>query len=87
MEKNLKSLGITNLVPGDVYHAVSSDIGNVSYCCPTCYCTIGTAHLTDAQIHEEEFLSIVNSKEAYQLLHIAAKAMAMSAVDVFFENN
>lgn len=85
MKANLEDLGITKLVPGDLYHAVSSDIGNVSYCCPTCYCTMGTAHLTDAKIHEKEFLKIVNSQGAYQLLHIAAKAMAMSAIDVYLE--
>ena len=86
MKANLKELGIENLMPGDLYHAVSSDIGNVSYCCPTCYCTLGTAHLTHAKIHEKEFLKIVNSQGAYQLLHIAAKAMAMSAIDVYLEN-
>lgn len=86
MKANLEDLGITKLTPGDLYHAVSSDIGNVSYCCPTCYCTLGTANLTSARIHEKEFLEIVNSQGAYRLLHIAAKAMAMSAIDVYLEN-
>lgn len=86
MKANLEDLGITKLIPGDLYHAVSSDIGNVSYCCPTCYCTLGTANLTSARIHEKEFLEIVNSQGAYRLLHIAAKAMAMSAIDVYLEN-
>lgn len=86
MKANLENLGITKLTPGDLYHAVSSDIGNVSYCCPTCYCTLGTANLTSARIHEKEFLEIVNSQGAYRLLHIAAKAMAMSAIDVYLEN-
>lgn len=86
MKANLEDLGITKLTPGDLYHAVSSDIGNVSYCCPTCYCTLGTANLTSARIHEKEFLKIVNSQGAYRLLHIAAKAMAMSAIDVYLEN-
>lgn len=86
MKANLEDLGITKLTPGDLYHAVSSDVGNVSYCCPTCYCTLGTANLTSARIHEKEFLEIVNSQGAYRLLHIAAKAMAMSAIDVYLEN-
>ena len=86
MKANLEDLGITKLTPGDLYHAVSSDIGNVSYCCPTCYCTLGTANLTSARIHEKEFLKIVNSQGVYRLLHIAAKAMAMSAIDVYLEN-
>ena len=85
MKENLKLLGISDWTPGDRYHSGSTDIGNVSYCCPTCYCTIGTGHISAASAHEDEYLKVVNSKEGYQLLHIAAKAMAATALDVISE--
>lgn len=84
MKKNLTKLGITDLKQGDIYHCESTDIGNVSYCCPTCYTTLSTAHISDAGLHESGFIEVANSKEAHKLLHIAAKAMAMTAVDVVY---
>lgn len=85
MKVNLAALGITDWIPGDRYHSGSTDIGNVSYSCPTCYCTIGTGHISPASVHEEEYLRIVNSPEGYRLLHIAARAMAATALDVICE--
>lgn len=85
MKQNLATLGITDLKQGDIHHCESTDIGNVSYCCPTCYATLSTAHISDAGLHESGFIEVANSKEAYKLLHIAAKAMAMTAVDVVYK--
>jgi amidohydrolase len=82
MKENLKALGIEDLKDGDRYHCGSSDIGNVSYHCPTCYCKLGTGAFSDANIHEEAYLDVACSKEAHRLLHIAAKAMAACALDV-----
>ena len=82
MKANLKELGVTDWIPGDRYHSGSTDIGNVSYCCPTCYCTLGTGAFSPASPHEEEYLKVVDSKEAYGLIRIAAKAMAATALDV-----
>lgn len=84
MKRNLGKLGITDLAQGDIYHCESTDIGNVSYCCPTCYTTLSTAHISDAGLHESGFIEVANSSEAHKLLHIAAKAMAMTAVDVVY---
>ena len=85
MRENLLQLGISDFVPGDKYHAVSSDIGNVSYRCPTCYCTMGVAKYTDARLHEEAFLDFADSSKAHELLVLAAKAMGMSALDVMYQ--
>ncbi|MGN0465564.1 MAG: amidohydrolase [Lachnospiraceae bacterium] len=85
MKKNLANLGITDLRQGDIHHCESTDIGNVSYCCPTCYVTLSTAHISDAGLHESEFIEVANSKEVHKLLHIAAKAMAMTAVDIIYK--
>lgn len=83
IKKQLEELGITDLTDEDVYHSGSSDIGNVSYACPTSYSTLGVGHLTASGPHEEDFLRIVNSEGAHALLHIAAKAMAGAALEVF----
>lgn len=80
--ENLREQGVTDRVPGDPYHCGSSDIGNVSYHCPTCYCKLGTGHFSDADVHEEAYLDVVNSAEGNRLLHIAAKAMAATALQV-----
>lgn len=82
MKKNLAELGIDRLEKGDKYHCESTDIGNVSYICPTCYVTLSTLHISDAGLHEQEFLEVADSERAYKLLHVAAKAMAMTALDV-----
>lgn len=85
MKAQLRELGITEFKAGDIYHSGSSDIGNVSYACPTCYCEIGTGHLSDSNVHEEEYLKVVDSAGAHRLLHIAAKAMAGAALKVIME--
>lgn len=82
MKANLAELGITKLYKGDKYHCESTDIGNVSYKCPVCYTTLGTAHISDAGIHEQGFIDVAGSDGAKELMHIAAKAMAMTALDV-----
>ena len=82
MKEQLNGLGITEIYQGDRYHCGSTDIGNVSYACPTCYCHMGVSHLTKASAHEEDFLRIVDSEGAHELLHIAAKAMAGAALEV-----
>lgn len=85
MKKNLTSLGVTDWIAGDLYHAGSTDIGNVSYCCPTCYCELGTSAYTPANVHEEAYLEMVDSPQAYDLMRTAAKAMAMTALDAVAE--
>lgn len=82
MVANLAELGITDLAKGDIYHSGSTDVGNVTYHCPTCYAHLSLGAVTGAGCHEEEFLKYVNSAESNRLLHIGAKAMAATALDV-----
>ena len=82
MRRNLESLGVSEFTPGSVYKAGSSDIGNVSYACPTCYCYMGTRDYTSADTHDERFVEVVDSDFAHGLLHTAAKAMAATALEV-----
>lgn len=85
MRKNLADLGIQEFIPGDIYHSGSTDVGNVTYHCPVCYVHLGLSAVTNAGCHEEAFLPHVNSAESNRLLHIAAKAMALTALDVILQ--
>lgn len=82
MESHLRDLGITEFLAGDIYHSGSTDVGNVTYHCPVCYVHLGLGAVTSAGCHEEAILPHVNSAESNRLLHIAAKAMAATALDV-----
>lgn len=80
---NMMEQGIKEFVKEDIYHSGSTDIGNVSYACPTAYGYLGTAAYSPAQTHDAAFLDVANSEFAYGLLHKGAKIMAATALDVF----
>lgn len=80
--ENMIAQGVTEFVKEDIYHSGSTDIGNVSYACPTAYGYLGTMDYSPAQTHDVEFLDVANSKYAYELLHKGAKAMAATALEV-----
>lgn len=82
MRKHLEDFGITEFLEGDPYHCGSTDIGNVSYDAPTQYCTLTTISQGEGEPHDAAYLDRVNDAFAYKLLHIAAKSMAASALDV-----
>ncbi len=83
MKVNLESLGITKFKEANLLKSGSTDIGNVSYACPTCYCTLDTSAFSDAVTHDKAFLKVADSEFAHKLIHVAAKAMAMTALDVY----
>ncbi|MET0017600.1 amidohydrolase [Oscillibacter sp.] len=82
MQANLQRLGITDFRQDDLYHAGSTDIGNVSYHAPTCYGVLSTSAISNANPHDAAYLDVVDSSYAHKLLHTAAKAMAATALDV-----
>jgi amidohydrolase len=82
MQTNLTALGVTAFRQDDLYHAGSTDIGNVSYCAPTLYGVLSTSAVSDASPHDAAYLDVVDSPCAHELLHTAAKAMAATALDV-----
>ncbi|MBS7528061.1 M20 family metallopeptidase [Fusibacter paucivorans] len=86
LKNNMIAQGVEGFVTEDIYHSGSTDIGNVSYACPTSYGYLGTSAVTDAQPHDVAYLDIVNSPFAYELLHKGAKAMAATAIDVFCDD-
>lgn len=82
MQENLQCLSITDFRQDDLYHAGSTDIGNVSYHAPTFYGVLSTSAISDASPHDAAYLDVVDSPYAHKLLHTAAKAMAATALDV-----
>lgn len=82
MQANLQQLGISDFRQDDLYHAGSTDIGNVSYHAPTFYGVLSTSVISNANPHDVAYLDVVDSPYAHKLLHTAAKAMAATALDV-----
>ena len=80
MAANLDTLGVPYnkelKAPGG-----SSDLGNVSHVCPTCYVSMDVGNTDGSACHEEPFLTHVNSGEAYDKNLKAVKAMAATALD------
>ena len=84
LEENLQALGEKISVFQDPYAAAgSSDIGNTSYAVPLCYAYMGTGEYSDAKTHDAAFLSVADSDFAHAKIHVAAKAMAAAALEVF----
>lgn len=82
MREHLMEQGINDLRRKSVYGAGSTDIGNVSYACPTAYIELGTGAVSPCDCHDAGYLDVVDSDYAHRLLHQGAKAMAATALDV-----
>jgi len=83
MRENLKTLGETKFLPPTGQCSGSSDIGNVSRLCPTCYTEIATGMDNSVTAHMEKFLEVVVGPYADRSMSLASKAMAMTALDIF----
>ncbi|AZR73800.1 hypothetical protein BBF96_10630 [Anoxybacter fermentans] len=81
-EKNLRTLGITDILP---FHegSGSTDMGNVSQIVPSIhpYLAIGSKKLRG---HSREFADATISPEGLNTLKIAAKALAMTVLDLLY---
>lgn len=79
-EKNLRSLGVTDI--RDKEGLGSTDMGDVSQCCPTIhpYFPLTTKHLIG---HTIEFATATIQEEAYKGMKEACLAMALSCLDIF----
>ena len=82
LEKHLAELGETPVIPKKTMTG-STDIGNVTYEVPTAYAIMGTSEFSGARTHEAEFLAVADSGYAHRKLHVAAKAMAASALELY----
>lgn len=83
MVKNLKEVGIDNIITSGEGASGSSDIGNVSQICPTMYTEIALDIPEKCFVHDEAFLKYVDSDEAYDKLHKSIKAMCGVTLDIF----
>lgn len=80
--KNMEAQGIETFEKESIYHSGSTDIGNVSYACPTAYGYLSTSDFSPAEVHDAAFLDVAASPYADRLIHIGAKAMAATALEV-----
>ena len=79
-EKNLKTLGVTDIRDREGFG--STDMGDVSQCCPTIHPNfpLTTKHLVG---HTVEFATATIQEEAYKGMKEACLAMALSCLDIF----
>lgn len=80
-KKNLKMYGIKDFVEIKGSSG-STDLGNVSYVCPTMYGNIGVGD-GKTNPHEEKFLDYVNSVEAKEKALIVVQALTCSALELY----
>ena len=82
-EDNFKLYGMDNFLDKDnTLPAGSSDIGNVSYICPTIYAEIALDSPEPMILHTEKALGLVNSKYAYDKMNSVIKAFCSTIVDI-----
>ena len=79
-EKNLRTLGVTDIRDREGFG--STDMGDVSQCCPTIHPNfpLTTKHLVG---HTIEFATATIQEEAYKGMKEACLAMALSCLDIF----
>lgn len=61
----------------------STDLGNVSYICPTQYFEVAFPTTPPAHIHEAGILPHVDAAPAYEKLHAVIKSFASAALELF----
>ena len=85
---HFEDLGIEGFVPEEQYPGSgSSDIGNVSYICPTVYCEIALVGEGDpVVVHEKSALSLVNSPRASKLMEKVVRAYTYRAIDLCLDD-
>ncbi len=79
-EENLMENGILKVHREEISPG-SSDIGNVSYVCPTCYIEVGLDDV-NFRVHDREALKYADSHHAYTKLHQVIKGMSSMAIDL-----
>ena len=82
--RNLTTLGRESKEPPTPRALGSTDMGNVSVLLPTIHPSIAVAP-REVNIHTAEFARFAGSKEGDRALIDAAKAMAMTAVDILVD--
>lgn len=80
-KQNMQSLGRSIRLGGNTMMTFSTDVGNVSQLVPTIQPLVAIAP-QDIQLHTPEFAGVADSKDGLHGLLDAAKAMAMTVIDL-----
>ena len=84
-EENLQGLGIKVEKMGEHEGMGSSDIGNISQVVPTIHPCVFVGS-RDIVLHTKEFAEATISKNGVEAMMIAAKAVALTCVELFFNS-
>lgn len=88
MKNNLREVGISKfLSKEEAQPPGSTDLGNVSYKCPTLYVEVDLEGDRPFKVHEEEALKYVNSEYAYKKITQVINAMAFTALELYIDPN
>lgn len=86
--EHLKDVGITEfLSQEDAPPPGSSDVGNVSYICPTLYVELALPCGEELQVHNEDALELVNTREAYDKMFDTIIAYAGCSAELCLDKN
>ena len=80
-KENLAAVGSSIRLGANNLQTFSTDVGNVSPLVPTIQPLVGIAP-PDVQLHSPDFAAVAATEEALRTLLDAARAMAMTAVDI-----
>ena len=80
-QRNMESLGQDIPLGDETQWGGSTDVGNVSRILPTIHPLVEIA-ADDVLIHTPEFAKVASSEEGFKKMMVAAKAMAMTMVDL-----
>lgn len=87
VDQHLRAQGVIPTVSAEeaALLAGSTDIGNVSHVCPTCYFEVGLASPEPFEAHQESALSLVDSPYAYERLHQVVNTMAGMGLELILD--
>lgn len=81
--KHLVYAGISGFIPENEYPGSgSSDIGNVSYVCPTVYMEIAVSGDEPVVVHEDSAMKLVDSQVAYDLMKPVVTSYCIAAAEM-----
>lgn len=81
--EEFEKLSVGGFIPEEEYPgAGSSDIGNVSYVCPTIYLEIALQSDADVIVHDQSAMETVNSQDAWDLMATVIRAFSFTAARV-----
>lgn len=88
MKDNLKEVGIAKFTSKeDAPPPGSTDIGNVSYICPTLYAEVDLEADRPFKVHEEEALNYANSEYAYKKMTQIINSLVFTALELYMDSD